>query len=439
VVRAPNTVTLKGNRTSSGTEPFVVMAKPPGPVCNLDCGYCYYLSKRSLFPRGERFFMSEQVLEAFVRSFIEASPGPAVQFVWHGGEPTLLGLDFYRRVIDLQQRYSPPGWTCVNNLQTNGVLLDDSWCRFLADHNFQVGISIDGPARLHDAYRLDRGGRPTHQRAMRGLDLLRKHGIEPDVLCTLNALTAAQPTEVYRFFLNIGVPWVQFLPVVQRTAEGGVSEQSVTPEALGEFLCTVFDEWVRHDLGRIGVQNFLECLLVWSGRPATLCIMAETCGRVLAMEHDGSVYSCDHFVDREHRLGNVLSEDLTRLVDAPEQIAFGRDKRDRLPRQCRECPVRAVCNGGCPKDRFTTTTAGEEGLNYLCSGYRRFYLHAAPYMARMAVLARTGRPITALTEELRREEAASEARWRAASRNAPCPCGSGRKYKRCCLGKHRYR
>lgn len=415
------------------------MAKPPGPVCNLDCGYCYYLGKRALFPGRGLLRMDERVLDSYVRSFIEASPGPLVHFVWHGGEPTLLGIDFYRRALELQRRYLPAGWTCVNNLQTNGVLLDDPWCRFLAEHGFRVGLSIDGPAPLHDAFRPDKGGRPTHDRVMRGLRLLREHRVEPDVLCTLNALTAASPTEVYRFFLDAGVRWLQFLPVVQRITEGGVSERSVTPEAFGAFLCTVFDEWVRHDIGRIAVQNFVECLLVWSGRPATLCIMSETCGRVLAMEHDGSVYSCDHFVDREHRLGNVLSDGLAALVDGPEQVAFGSAKRDRLPRQCRECAVLPVCNGGCPKDRFATAGDGEGGLSYLCAGYRRFYEHVAPYMARMTVLARAGRPVAAISEELRREEAASEARWRAASRNDPCPCGSGRKYKQCCLPTHRPR
>ena len=229
------------------------------------------------------------------------------------------------------------------------------------------------------------------------------------------------------------------LPVVQRTPDGGVSDRSVTPAALGEFLCAVFDEWVRHDVGRIAVQNFVECLLVWSGRPASLCIMAETCGTVLALEHDGSVYSCDHFVDPQHRLGNVTSDGLARLAGAPEQVTFGNAKRDRLPRACRECPVLALCNGGCPKDRFATSPDGEAGLSYLCAGYRRFYEHTAPLMLRMAGLARAGRPVGGVMEELRREEAGSEARWRAASRNDPCPCGSGRKYKQCCLGTRRPR
>jgi len=423
----------------SNAGPLLVMAKAPGPLCNLSCAYCYYVGKRNLFPAGRDLRMPEHVLESFVRSYIEASPGPLVHFVWHGGEPTLVGIDFYRRAVELQRRYLPSGWTVVNNLQTNGVLLDASWCGFLAEQQFSVGLSLDGPARLHDAYRTDKGGHPTHERVMRALRSLRGAGIEPDILCTLNAMTAARPVEVYRFFLDADVRWVQFLPVVQRTPAGGVSDRSVTPDALGEFLCAVFDEWVRHDVGRIAVQNFMECLLVWSGRPANLCIMAETCGTVLALEHDGSVYSCDHFVDSQHRLGNVLRDGLARLAGAPEQVAFGRAKRDGLPRECRECTVLALCHGGCPKDRFAVSPGGEAQLSYLCAGYRRFYEHTAPLMLRMAGLAYAGRPVGDVMEALRSEETDSEARWRAASRNDPCPCGSGRKYKQCCLGTHRPR
>lgn len=419
--------------------PFIIMAKPSGPACNLDCRYCYYLGKTRLFPAGERFHMTTDVLETYVRSFIEASPGPVVHFVWHGGEPTLLGAGFYRNALELQTRYLPPGWTCINNLQTNGVLLDDEWCAFLAERRFHVGISIDGPARLHDASRTDKAGRPTHELVVRALRLLQRHGIQPDVLCTLNAVTAPHAVEVYRFFLDHGVRWLQFLPVVQRTADGGVSDWSVTPDALGTFLCTVFDEWIRHDVGRIAVQTFEECLQVWMGEPASLCIMAETCGRVLAMEHDGSMFSCDHFVDLEHRLGDVSTDVLAGLIDAPQQVAFGNAKRDRLPRYCRDCPVLSACNGGCPKDRFVSAPDGEHDLNYLCAGYRRFYEHVAPYMARMATLARGPTHVSAIMRELKLKEADDEAPWRRASRNDPCPCGSGRKYKHCCLGIHRPR
>ena len=419
--------------------PFSVMAKPLGPTCNLNCGYCYYLSKTSLFPVNEHFRMTDEVLEAYVRSFIESSPGPIIHFVWHGGEPTLLGLDFYRRVVELQGRYLPTEWTCINNLQTNGVMIDEQWCDFLAEHRFHVGISIDGPARFHDACRIDNAGRPTHRQVTRALGLLQRRNIHPDVLCTLNAVNAPHPQEVYRFFVDRGVRWLQFLPVVQRTSDGGVSDLSVTPEAMGSFLCTVFDEWVRHDMHRNVVQTFAECLNVWMDRPASLCIMAETCGRALALEHDGSVYSCDHFVESEHRIGDVSTDALEALVEAPEQVAFGQAKRDALPDYCKECPVLAVCNGGCPKDRFVSAPNGQQGLNYLCAGYRQFYQHVAPYMVRMAGLARRREPVFTIMTELKLKEAADEEPWRTASRNDPCPCGSSRKFKRCCLPTYRPR
>ncbi|MBU6422833.1 MAG: anaerobic sulfatase maturase [Chloroflexota bacterium] len=420
-------------------DPFLVMAKAPGPLCNLDCGYCYYLSKRDLFPGATAFAMTDEVLERYVRSYIAASPGPTVEFVWHGGEPTLRGLPFYRRAVELQRRHLPDGWTCANDLQTNGTFIDDEWARFFAEEHFAVGLSLDGPADVHDVYRRDKGGHATHRRVMNALRVLREHGVDPDILCTLNAATAARPREVYRFFLDNDVRWLQFLPVVQRAPDRGVSEASVSSRAFGEFLCTVFDEWVRHDVGHVGVQNFLECLFVWSGHSANICIMSEVCGNVVAMEHDGSVYSCDHFVDPAHRLGSVMTDDLGALVRSPAQLAFGAAKRDALPRQCRECAVRPLCNGGCPKDRFVAAADGDGGLNYLCEGYRAFYEHTAPYMKRMAELARAGRKVAVLMDELREREAGEEVRWQAASRNDPCPCGSGKKYKRCCLPTRRPR
>ncbi len=418
-------------------EPFVVMAKPIGPLCNLACDYCYYLGKTSLFPAGERYRMSDAVLEAHIRGFIEASPGPLICFAWHGGEPTLAGLDFYRRVVELERRHLPSGWRCINNLQTNGTRLDDEWCAFLAEHDFAVGLSIDGPARFHDRSRPDRRGHPTHARVMRGLARLRAHGIEPDLLCTLNARTAEAPLEVYRFFLDAGARWVQFLPVVERAAGGGVTDRSVAPAAMARFLCAIFDEWVRHDVSRIAIQNFAEALLVVSGTPANLCVMSETCGRVPALEHDGSVYACDHFVDPGHRLGNIVDDGLGALVGSPAQVAFGEAKRSSLPAVCRSCTVRFLCNGGCPKDRFGFGPDGEPGLNHLCEGYRVSFEHMLPTLERMVRLGRSGQGVAAIMAELAVEERAERQRWRAASRNDPCPCGSGRKYKHCCLEDRR--
>lgn len=432
--------------------PFVVMAKPVGPICNLSCQYCYYLGKKDLFPAGERYRMSDEVLEAYVRAFIAASPGPVVHFVWHGGEPTLAGVDFYRRVVKFQQRYLPDGWRCLNNLQTNGTLLDEKWCTFIAQEGFSVGLSIDGPASVHDLARPDHRGRPTQARAMRGLRLLKEHGVDPDVLCTVNAYNAAKPLEVYRYFLDHDVRWVQFLPVVEREPDGQVGRHSVAPRAFGEFLVQIFDEWVRHDVARIGVQNFLEPLLVVSGQPATLCVMAETCGLALAMEHDGSVYSCDHFVDQAHYLGNVLDSppappggppepaapsapQLGSFVSSPRQLAFGAAKKQLLPQYCRQCPVLFLCNGGCPKDRLAQSPTGEDGLNYLCEGYRAFYSHALPYLRRMAGLSAAGHPVSAIMAQLESEERDDRRRWASTGRNDPCPCGSGKKFKLCCLPK----
>ena len=423
--------------------PFLVMAKPAGPTCNLACDYCYYLAKRDLFPPGERFRMSEEVLEAYVRSYIGAHPGPVVQFVWHGGEPTLAGIGFYRRAVELQKRHLPEGWQCVNNLQTNGTLLDDDWCAFLAEEHFAVGLSIDGPEGLHDAFRHDRHRRGSHAKAMRGLRRLRAHGIEPDVLCTVNAANAGAPLDVYRFFLDEGVRWLQFLPVVERTGGTSVSSRSVGAQDFGDFLCEVFDEWVRYDVERIAVQTFLEALLVLTGKPADLCVMAETCGLALALEHDGSIYACDHFVDLPHRLGNLLDPApeqhaaLAAAVGSAAQVTFGRAKKDLLPRWCKDCPVLSLCNGGCPKDRFLTTADGEPGLNYLCAGYRAFFTHALPTLTQMARLALAGRPVGTIMRRLAEEERDVRRRYASAGRNDPCPCGSARKYKLCCLPKAR--
>jgi uncharacterized protein len=411
------------------------MAKPVGPICNLDCSYCYYVGKTELFAPGERYRMSDEVLEAYVRTFIGASPGPVVHFVWHGGEPTLAGIAFYRRAVELQQRYLPEGWSCLNSLQTNATLLDEKWCTFLREQRFAVGVSIDGPPLLHDASRTDRHGRPSHARTMRGFRLLREHGVDPDVLCTVNAVTATAPLDVYRYFLDHGVRWVQFIPVVEKGPDGSVSRGSVSPAAFGELLCQTFDEWVRHDVGRMDVQNFLEALLIVTGQPANLCVMAETCGLALAIEHDGSVYACDHFVDPAHRLGDVRHDGLVSLVGSPAQMAFGRAKCEGLPERCRQCPVLSLCNGGCPKHRLGDAT---RGLNYLCAGYRAFYVHALPYLERMAALARAGRRVSTIVAQLRAEEQQDRRRWLSAGRNDPCPCGSTRKYKLCCLGKQRH-
>lgn len=412
--------------------PFHIMAKPIGPICNLGCEYCYYLEKEQLYPHSEDFRMSDRALEQFVAQYIQANPGPHVDFAWQGGEPTLMGLDFFRSAVALQQKHLPPGWTCSNSLQTNGTLLNEQWCQFFRENRFLIGISIDGPAHLHDHYRVDKGQQPTHDRVMRGLRLLQSHGVEYNALCVVSRLNAEHPLEVYRFFKESGITWLQFIPLVEHLEDESVSDRSVSGEAYGAFLTAVFDEWVRNDVGRVFVQTFEVCLSVWDGQPASLCIFAETCGRGLALEHNGDVYACDHFVEPAYRLGNMQVIPVHELADSPAQVQFGLAKRDTLPRQCRECDVRFMCNGGCPKDRFLLTAAGEPGLNYLCDGYRRFFRYADPYFKEMVSLVRRRIHPARIMAELKAREAA---RWAGAGRNAPCPCGSGKKYKVCCLGR----
>lgn len=417
--------------------PFVVMAKPVGPVCNLDCRYCYYLGTTGLYSVPHQFRMQDGLLERYVREYIEASPGPTVAFVWHGGEPTLIGLDFYRRVVELQRRFLPEGWECWNNLQTNGTMLTDEWCDFLASERWDVGLSIDGTREAHDAYRLDRHGEGTYASVLAAAKRLQAHGVQPDLLCTVNAATAADPLGVYRALRAIESGWVQFIPVVRRNEDGTVTDDSVTPEAYGAFLCEIFDEWALHDQGRLQIQFFAEVANMYAGGSPTVCQLAPECGRVLVLEHDGAVYSCDHFVDAAHRLGSLgasgagaedATGDLGAMVEAPEQRAFGLDKREGLTAQCRACPWLAVCNGGCPKDRFGVAADGEPGQLYLCGGLRRFYAHAEARLRRIGAGRRRGERPEALMTAFRGEAAE---RWRGIGRNDPCPCGSGRKAKAC--------
>jgi uncharacterized protein len=413
-------------------EPFVVMAKPVGPLCNLECSYCYYLETERFYKSSHQFRMSDGLLEMYVRQYIEASPGPIVQFTWHGGEPTLAGLDFYRIAVELQKRYLPEGWSCWNNLQTNGILLDNEWCSFLADSHFDVGLSIDGTQWLHDKFRKDHSGGGTYERVVAAVRQLQAHGIQPDLLCTVTSATAEEPIAVYRALRDLNTGWIQFIPIVQRTTDGQLTSESVTGEEYGHFLCTVFDEWIRNDLGRLDIQLFAEMALVWSGGTASLCWMAPTCGRVLIVEQDGGVYSCDHFVNPDHRIGDIETSHLSTLVDIPVQRCFGNDKRDRLPMQCRSCSWLAICNGGCLKDRFALAENGEPGLNYLCSGFRQFFAHAEQPLKQVMQLRKSGLTPKAIMTELRAE---SLARWRGVGRNDPCPCGSGRKAKHCCWSK----
>jgi len=426
---------------------FHVMLKPRGPVCNLNCAYCYYLSKERLYPNSD-FRMSDELLEEFTRQYIEAQRVPEVIFGWQGGEPLLMGLDFFRRAVELQELYLRAGTRVINTLQTNGVLLDDEWCRFFREHDFLVGLSLDGPRALHDAYRVDKGGNPTFDRVMAGGALLKKHGVEFNILTTVHAANADHPLEVYRFLRDeVGTQFIQFIPIVERdnpvvglqdNSETGfqegerVTERSVTGRRYGDFLIAVFDEWVRRDVARVFVQIFDTALAAWVGQRPGLCIFDEACGLALVMEHNGDLYACDHFVEPRHRLGNIQETLLVEMVGSEQQRQFGLVKRDTLPHHCRECEVRFICNGGCPKNRVLRTPDGEPGLNSLCAGYKAFFAHVDQPMRIMAAELRAGRPPANIMLHLaKKEEADLQHRFAHARRNALCPCGSGRKFKHC--------
>ncbi|HEY3305398.1 MAG TPA: anaerobic sulfatase maturase [Candidatus Binatia bacterium] len=411
---------------------FQVMAKPIGAICNLDCHYCYYLKKEFLYPEGNAFRMSDEVLERYVVQQIEAAPGPMVNFAWHGGEPTALGLAYFQKIVALQRKHRPEGKKISNGIQTNGTLLDEKWCRFFAAERFQVGLSIDGPRELHDPYRVDKGQKPTHKQVLRAFRLLTEHRVHCDVLCVVHDRNVRYPTQVYRFFKEIGVEFLQFLPLVEKVEGGGVSPRTAPAEAFGAFLCAIFDEWVRNDVGKVAIQIFDEAARPPAGLDHSLCIFRETCGDVPVVEHNGDFFSCDHFVEPEYRVGNIGEKHLGELVESPAQRAFGESKRDSLPRYCRECEVLAMCNGGCPKDRFIRTPDGEEGLNYLCAGYKRFFIHSRPHLKRMVELWESNQPVEKLMEAVRAQDASGSPQ---VGRNDLCPCGSGKKFKRCCAGR----
>jgi uncharacterized protein len=415
---------------------FHLLAKPAGAICNLDCQYCFFLSKEALYP-GSRFRMSDELLETYIRQLIASQPGPEITVAWQGGEPTLMGLDFFRRSIEYAEKHRRPGTRIVHTIQTNGTLLDDEWAAFFREHEFLVGISIDGPRELHDAYRVDKGGKPTFDAVMRGLKALRRGDVAYNALTTVHHANEAHPLEVYHFLRDeVGARYIQFIPIVERNGEaqgddGTVSERSVGSEAWGRFLIAVFDDWVRHDVGTVFVQMFDAALASWVGAPPALCIFAETCGDALALEHNGDLYSCDHFVEPAHLLGNISRDSMIELVASDRQRAFGAAKRDTLPRYCRECDVRFACHGECPKNRFIPTPDGEPGLNYLCAGYKAFFHHVDPPMRFMAGELRAGRAPSTVMAWAARNDAQLRTRVTRAGRNDPCPCGSGVKVKRC--------
>jgi uncharacterized protein len=370
---------------------FQIFVKPVGPLCNLDCRYCYYLKKEQLYPSEERFRMSDTVLETYIIQQINASPSGIVRFSWHGGEPTLLGLDYFRNIVALQRKHRRRNQLITNGIQTNGTLIDEDWSSFFADEGFAVGISIDGPQLIHDRFRVTKDQKASYEQTMRGYRLLQKHLVPTDILCVVNAHNVRFPLQVYRFFKQIDAKYVNFLPMVE-LEEGSerTSNISVSAGAWGNFLCTIFDEWRDQDIGRIKVHIFEEVIRTAFNQEHLQCLFRPTCGNIPVVEHNGDFYSCDHFVNAEHLLGNILRTPLVKLLESPIQERFGKAKLKTLPRYCIECEVRSMCNGECPKNRFMTTPNGEGGLNYLCEGYKHFFTHCQPFVSAVASLSRHG-------------------------------------------------
>ena len=386
---------------------FHILAKPIGPTCNMNCGYCFYSEKATFFAEKSSLRMNDSVLESFISKYIRSQDIPEISFVWQGGEPTLLGLDYFNKVISFQKKYAD-GKRITNSLQTNGTLLNAEWCRFLKAHDFLVGLSIDGPEMIHDHYRVYQSGRPTFYKVLHGLSLLQKYGVNFNVLACVTKESSQYPLEIYSFFKQAGVQFIQFSPIVERIPndsdrESGlrhaappildleekqtkVTSYSVEAEAYGDFLIQIFDEWVKKDVGRIYVMNFEWALQSWIGLPSTYCFFARQCGRALAIEHNGDIYACDHYVYPDYRLGNIVTDEPKEIVDSALQVEFGRQKEATLPLKCRECEVLFACNGECAKHRFLITADNEPGLNYLCSGYKKYFRYIHPYMKGMKEL-----------------------------------------------------
>jgi len=382
------------------SDAFHLMAKPAGPICNLNCKYCYYLEKEKLYHPKTNLAMPDGVLEKFIKDYIKIQNAPVVTFAWQGGEPTLLGVDFFKKAVALQEKYADEK-KIENTLQTNGILLNDQWCEFLSENKFLIGLSIDGPREIHDKYRVHKSGQSSFDAVMNGLNYLKKNNVEFNTLTCVQKDNSYKPLDVYNFLKDIGSRYMQFIPIVERKAlhaknnelelvlpsyknEAVITDWSVEPLQYGKFMMAIFDEWVKQDVGSYFVQLFDVCLGIWCGQEASLCVFKETCGQALALEHNGDVYSCDHYVYTEHKLQNIMEKPLKNIVDSEKQIQFGLDKKIKLPNYCLKCDVRFACNGECPKNRFMKTPEGEDGLNYLCDGYKYFFHNIDPYMKFMA-------------------------------------------------------
>jgi len=400
--------------------PIHVVAKPIGPICNLKCDYCFYLEKKALYDSKEKFLMNDDVLEGFIKSYIGSQAGNVVEFVWQGGEPTLMGIDFYKKVVSLQKSFSGDK-KIKNSIQTNGTLLNEVWCKFLKSENFMVGISLDGPKEIHNRNRHNQKGEGTFDEVMKGLRLLKNFGIDYNVLACVTQDTAQKSLEVYRFFKENGVEFIQFTPVVERIIEneeanlkligpadltksdnrGFVTEWSVNPEDYGNFLIEIFEEWVRQDVGSTFVMNFEWALNAWLGNPSPICIHAETCGQSVVIEHNGDIFACDHTVFPDYLIGNILKDDLQDMVKNSLESGFGISKMSKLPRTCLECKVLRACQGGCPNTRFSLGDYGEPGMQYLCAGYKKFFMHISKYLRAMATLIEHNLPVSNIMDAVR--------------------------------------
>lgn len=428
---------------------FHVMAKPTGPICNLDCKYCFYLEKENLYNTVQDFKMPDDVLESFIKQMIEAHDTPTANFAWQGGEPTLLGVEYFEKVVSLQAKYSN-GKQITNAFQTNGVLLDDRWGELFAANGFLVGLSIDGPRELHDEYRVNKGNKPTFDNVIRGLDFLKKYNVDFNTLTVVHAGNSKYPKQVYNFLKEIDSKFMQFIPIVERISQAPgnndlklvspdyeesavVTSWSVQPDGYGKFLIEIFEEWVRNDVGKYFVQIFDVALEAWVGQNPSLCVFRDECGQAMAIEHNGDLYSCDHYVYPENKLGNIMESPLVSMLHSKQQVKFGRDKNDTLPKFCLDCDVRFVCNGECPKHRFVKTPDSKEGLNYLCAGYKKFFTHIDPYMRFMAgQLQKQSAPANVMVWAKQKDAGFPSLN---VGRNDLCPCGSGKKYKNCCAVK----
>jgi uncharacterized protein len=413
---------------------FHVLAKPTGAICNLNCKYCFFLTKENLYP-DSKFRMSDELHEEYIRQMIASQKVPEVSIAWQGGEPTLMGLDFYKRSIEMEKKYQKPGTTINNTMQTNGILIDDEWCRFFKENNFLIGLSLDGTKELHDYYRVDKGGHGTFDKVVNAARLMQQYGVDFNLLTTVNSINVDHPLEVYRFFRDeLKANFIQFIPIVERENQTGyqegnkVTERAVTAKQWGNFLITVFDEWVRKDVGEVYVQMFDAALASWYGHPPSMCIFAPTCGTALTLEHNGDLYSCDHFVEPQYFLGNILEQKMADIVISDKQVKFGKDKLDTIPKYCLNCRVRFACHGECPKNRFIETPDGESGLNYLCEGYKAFFQHIDPAMQFMVQKLKMNQAPSDIVKFYHEEDSK---RYVNTERNASCPCGSGKKFKNC--------